>query len=65
MAWYWIVLIIIGYLISSILFGTIIAIKEDDSNAAPFGLIWPLSLIIFIVSWVADYFLNKSRRRNW
>lgn len=50
MSWYWVVLIVLGYLVIAVLTGVIYgAVLEEDSEMSTLaGMFWPVMLPIFI-----------------
>ena len=51
MAWYWIVLIVIGYIFIAIITGVLygVVLEEDTDMCTLAGTFWPIMLPIFIV----------------
>lgn len=62
MAWYWVLLIIIGYILIAIVSGVIVADFNDDENLAMLGMLWPISLTICLP--VLVYRIWKSRKNK-
>lgn len=50
MSWYWIVLIVLGYLVVAVLTGVLYGavLDEDEDICTLFGVFWPVMLPIFI-----------------
>lgn len=67
MAWYWVVLIFIGYcLFAGITYG-IIAYSYDDDGIGFFGLMWPISLpciLMVIIGRIVRKILEDVRKNK-
>jgi hypothetical protein len=59
MAWYWIVLIIVGYILLAILSGTLMILKEKDNNVSIMAIVWPITLPIFFIKWACDWLVDR------
>jgi len=62
MEWYWIVIMIVGYLVIAGIAGGIVSYISCDEQDMPMGLIWPVLLPIGIFVGIArltEYLLEK------
>ena len=66
MAWYWIVLIVVSYIVLAGILGGLMDAMFDSSDFWACGIVWPLSfpiaLIIYVIQkisgWVEDLFIK-------
>ena len=59
MAWYWIVLIILGYILMSAITGAIIIKEADAEEPGMLGIIWPILLPMFLVLIIGRWIYHK------
>ena len=64
MAWYWILLIIIDYILIAIISGIIVADFNDDENLAMLGMLWPISLTICLPVLVYRIWESRKNKQN-
>ncbi len=61
MAWYWIILIVIGYFIMDLITAIIIYKTEfttDKVDAVMPAILWPLTLPTIIIWWILNKFVK-------
>lgn len=66
MAWYWIVLIVLGYIVMWIIIG-IFSVEADilDEDAIPFCALWPIVFPLLIIDWLAHKILYWIHERKY
>jgi hypothetical protein len=56
MAWYWIILLIVGYILMSVITGAIVIREIGAEESAMLGILWPIvfpMLLVLIISrWI-------------